>query len=114
MHSRASWREKYLDEVPRRSSSRLVYAVGSVELGLGLLCLVVGAIGLFAYSQGGHLAGPGLGDALLFVPTGAAAVLGGFAARRGWRRWYAYACLPVLTAPATVVAMHIWMGFSYQ
>jgi hypothetical protein len=91
-----------------------VYAAGSVELGLGLLCLVFGALGLFAYSQGGEFGGSGLVIVLLFLPTGAAAVLGGFAARRGWRRWYAYACLPVLTAPATVVALHIWAGFSYQ
>jgi hypothetical protein len=114
MPSRASWREKYLDEVPRRTSSRLVYAVGSVELGLGLLCLVVVAFGFLVYSQGGHISGSGLVTVLLFLPTGAAAMLGGFAARRGWRRWYAYACLPVLTAPATVVALHIWAGFSYQ
>ena len=114
MPSKASWSEKYLDEVPRRTSSRLVYAVGTVELGLGLLCLVVVAFGLLVYWQGGHISGSGLVAVLLFLPTGAAAVLGGFAARRGWRRWYAYTCLPVLTAPGTVVALHIWMGFSYQ
>ncbi len=94
-------------------ASRLSHAVGGVELGLGVLCLVFGALELFGIWRGGDksdLAGFAFLGAVTLLPIGATAVLGGFAARRGWRAWYAYACLSVLTARAIVFALHTLLG----
>jgi hypothetical protein len=88
-------------------SSRFAYAVGVVELGVGVVFLAFGVLGVVA---GVFPRRPSEAAAIVAIagiallPIGASFMLGGTAARRGWRGWYAYACLPILTALAIAVA----------
>ncbi len=89
-------------------ASRFAYAVGGVELGLGVVFLAFDVLGVVA---GLFPRGPSESAVIVIIggiallPIAAALMVAGVAARRGWRRWYAYACLPVLTALAITVAL---------
>ena len=75
---------------------RFAYGVGGVELGLGVVSLW--RLGRSSYSPQlvscrQERSPPLLRSLALstLLPIGATLMLGGFAARRGWRRWYWYA-----------------------
>ena len=91
-------------------ASRFAYAVGGVQLGLGVVCLAFGVLLVFAglFPRGtSDLAGIAFIGGVALLPIGATLMLSGFAARRGWRRWYWYAVLPLVTPLAMVLIFRL-------